>query len=62
MYVTSCTSGCRLSARILKKCRIRKFFLLPWLMVEYQGTNLEGNCSYVRWMRPSSIVGYSDNT
>lgn len=62
MHVTSCTSGIKLPAEIISKCRIRKFFLLPWLMVEYEGTNLQGPCTYTGWMRPAEVDGYSDNT
>lgn len=62
MYVTSCTNSKHLPTKIIKRSRLRKFFLLPWVIVEYEGTNLKGNCTYVNWMRPSDIGGYSDNT
>ena len=62
MYMKSATSGNRLPAKILEKSRLRKFFLMPWVMVEYQGSGLSGPCTCVGWYRPSDIGGYSDNT
>jgi hypothetical protein len=62
MYVTSCTSGGKLPAKIIKKSRIRKFFQLPWIKVEYEGSNLKGPCTYISWMRVSEIGEYTDKT
>ena len=56
MYVISATSGRRMPAWIVRRSRLRKWFGLPWLEVEYLGSGLKGVFLSRAWMRPSDIV------
>jgi len=55
MYVKSITTGNKLPAKIIKKSLLRRLLLLPHILVEYQGTGLQGIKNYEIWMYQSEI-------
>jgi len=55
MYVKSITTGNKLPAKIIKKSLLRRLFLLPYILVEYQGAGLRGVKDYTTWMHQSEI-------
>ena len=59
LFVTSGTSGNKLPAEILMKSKVRRFFLMPWIKVQYLGTNMSGYKTFTHWFRPADIDGYS---
>ena len=59
MYVISATSGRRMPAWIVRRSRLRKWFGLPWVEVEYLGRGLKGVCLGRAWMRPGDIASRS---
>lgn len=56
MFVKSATSGNFLPAKIIKKSFIRKLFLLPYILIEYIGSDLKGKCKRTQWYKPSNII------
>jgi len=55
MYVKSIPTGNKLPAKIIKKSLIRRYFLFPDILVEYEGTGLKGIKNYATWMYQSEI-------
>lgn len=56
MYVRSGTSGNLLPARIIRFSKLRKFFRLPSILVEVEGTNRRGPISRTSWFYQDEVI------
>ena len=55
MYVKSVTSGNRLYGEVIRESRVRKWFLMPSVFVEYMAKGLKGDTLYTAWFYKSEI-------